>query len=106
MTWPAVPTGAPPGAWPADARSYALDLAIAAAASNGWRLDVRDTFQARVSRPVIWLPVWAHLILCLCTCLMWFVVWALVRRPTMRRTSRLLSVDWYANVSTTRVSAS
>jgi len=70
---------------------------------RGWRVDTVSGSVATVSRPVVWLPVWAHLLLTLGTCSTWALVWALMRRPSMRRSARTVWVTRTGEVVWTSV---
>jgi hypothetical protein len=82
-----------PGLLTVDQRADLLDRAVREAARHGWRMDARDRTSARLSRPVFWLPWWAHVLLTAGSCLAWAVVWAAMRNPRARRTALHLDVD-------------
>ncbi len=76
----------------------ALAGAVQQWARKGWRIDAVADGIARISRPVFWLPVWAHLLLLPLTCGAWAVAWGVMRRPGVRRTERNVWLDPYGQV--------
>lgn len=72
-------------------------------ARRGWHVEQRHAAAATMYGPLVWLPMWAHLLLLVATFGLWLFFWLAMAGPKSPRRWRQVRVDDAGTVRVTNV---